>query len=468
MRRRLRRTRLRLTLAYTLSFGAILVAVAVVLWLIVSAASLQAIDAALRASVRPELDAIDHRHDPVPPGENLDRGSNLPDNAPNGTAIDAVFIAGNGVLANSPGALQDGRVVGVAQRLHGPGSTEIDTADLGGTRRVLVVDHRDSGGVSGVLVVSTALGPIDADRTTLALGLAIAVLALLAAAGGLGYALAGAALRPVRRIAATARELSEHDLHRRIDLGLPDDELGELEATFNAMLGRLEVGFEALRRFSADAAHELRSPLALMRSDIEVTLARPRNAEDYRRSLKTVLTETLQLSRLVERLLIVARAESGILRPSLEEVDLGDLVPECLERWQARAGGRGVKLSGTVSDRAQVSADPTMIRQVVDNLVENAVRHSPEGGEVSVVVECGGDGWSMTVDDAGEGVPQDVRETVFERFVRADSSRSRKGGGAGIGLALCRAIVVAHGGMIVAEASPQGGARFVARFPSPC
>jgi heavy metal sensor kinase len=460
MRHHIRRTRLRLALAYTLTFGAVLLAVMVALWTVVSTAALSAVDDRLQVQLGPVRDAIAHRFAATPAGEHLDRSANLPGTAADGTPIDAMYVAYDGVVASSPGAPRDRTVVAAAHDRDG-----LHSADVHGSVRTLVAAFSDGQGTDGVIVLTTSLTQYESDRVWLAAGLAVTVVLLMAAAGGLGYAIAGAALRPVRRIATTARDLSENDLHRRIDLDLPDDELGELGSTFNGMLERLEHSFEALRHFSADAAHELRTPLTLMRTEAEVTLSRPRSGAEYRTSLEGILGDVEHLSRLVERLLVVARADAGMLTPAAEDVDLADLVAECEARWRQPAAGRGAGIVMVVPPSARLRADAALLRQLLDNLVENAVRHSPAGGVVRITVQPRDDAWMLLVDDSGPGVPDDLRRRIFERFVRGDAGRSRQEGGAGLGLALCRAITEAHGGSVEVGRSDDGGARFEVILP---
>jgi heavy metal sensor kinase len=303
--------------------------------------------------------------------------------------------------------------------------------------------------------------------TLLILGLllAAAVVVLATVVSLLAYHLAGRALRPVRAIAATARDLSQRDLHRRLSLDLPPDELGELGETFNAMLARLDSAFTALQQFTADAAHELRAPLALLRAELEVSLRYPRSPSEYRASQQIALAEVERLNGIADQLLTLARADAGALRPDFEIVDLGDLAEETVERWRPLARSRGVDLSIEVPDEGSAPADPELLRHLLDNLLDNAVRHTPAGGAVLVSVASRDNAWEIVVSDTGPGIPAQQRASIFERFTRGDAARGRATGGAGLGLALCRVIAEVHGGSIVLDGDGPRGATFRVYLP---
>jgi len=292
-----------------------------------------------------------------------------------------------------------------------------------------------------------------------------AVMALLTLAGSLlGYLIAGRALRPVRVIAATARDISERDLHRRLDMTLPPDELGELGETFNQMLGRLDAAFTSLQRFTADAAHELRAPLAIMRSEVEVTLAQDRDTPEYRESLQSLAVEIERLARLADQLLVLARADAGELHPQLDPLDVADFLEEVVARWRPLAATRGLGLETHLPDSGRVRGDADLLRRVLDNLLDNAVKHSPTGGAIGVSASLSGGEWRVAVSDQGPGISPELRARLFERFARGDPARTRESGGAGLGLALAAAIITAHGGSLTVEDGP--GARFLLRLPA--
>ncbi|HYW27094.1 MAG TPA: ATP-binding protein, partial [Terriglobales bacterium] len=280
------------------------------------------------------------------------------------------------------------------------------------------------------------------------------------------FRLAGLALRPVHRLASLARTISERDLHQRVDGGVPDDELGELVRTFNGMLARLETGFEAQRTFTADASHELRAPIAVMRLELERGLSRARAADEYREVLQWVQDDVDHLGRIVEQLLLLTRADAGLLRPALQPVDAEDLLSEAAARWTDTARAKGVAIELDLSAPGPIPADPTLLRRVVYNLLDNAVRHAPAGSVVHLRASRNGGGLDVEVDDQGPGVAPEFRPRLFSRFGRADGARSGTGAGIGLGLALGAAIARAHGGWLELVDRDGPGAAFKLHLPA--
>jgi signal transduction histidine kinase len=226
------------------------------------------------------------------------------------------------------------------------------------------------------------------------------------------------------------------------------------------MLARLEASFESLRRFTADASHELRSPLALMRSELEGTLARSRTPAEYERVLRDLEAEVEHMSRMVDQLLMLARADAGALQPAATDLDVADFLHETAARWRPMADQRHVRLDVDAPDSGNVSADPDLLRRVMDNLIDNATRHSPAGTAVRLSGAPTAGGWSIEVHDEGPGIPAAARAALFERFARVDGARARDGGGAGLGLALSRAIAESHGGSLQLADQNGRGATF--------
>ena len=452
MRATLRQTRVRLALAYAGVFSIVAVFAAGALWLALARAEYAAIDEGLSAQAHSLVSTLAS-------GGKLDA---LGDAAP--AAI--LFNREGTVLERSATAPLQGDLLPLVQAAADSGEV-VRTQTLGDvTERVHATRVTLGPGSSGVLVVmrDATAAQQSVSRTLLALLAGIVV--LMVAATVIGYGLAASALRPVREIAAAARAFSDRDLHRRIELDLPPDELGELAETFNAMLERLETAFESLRRFTADAAHELRAPLTLIRTEAEVALARPRPAASYRGSLETIVDEAERLGRLADQLLMLARADAGALVPALATLDLATLIRETVARWQALAASRGLSIVVSDGTAGHVLGDADLLRRLFDNLIDNALRHSPEGGRVMVSTALAAGAWEVAVADEGPGVAPAMRSAVFERFTRADRARGRDTGGAGLGLALCAAIVQVHDGTIRLDESATTGARFVVRLPA--
>lgn len=336
----------------------------------------------------------------------------------------------------------------------------VTTSDGQTLRLVTMPVHRngEDGPIVGVLQFGLDHGELnevlDQVGSTL---MVVAPLALLAAAA-VGYVLAGRALAPVSAITRLAAAISGHDLHARLNLDLPDDELGQLARTFDGMLDRIEDAFERQRRFTGDAAHELRTPLSLLRSRFDQTMARPRTNAEYEETILEAQTDVARLTGLVNTLLTLARADAGQLSLEYAPIDLAESVVAVREQYEPLAEEAGVVL---VSDTAPTPlvADEDLLVQVLVNLVDNALKHTPPGGRVVLGCRREGPCVRLWVIDSGAGIPAEHQARVFDRFYRVDPGRSRAVGGAGLGLAICRSIAEAHGGTIGLSSRPGHGAR---------
>lgn len=283
--------------------------------------------------------------------------------------------------------------------------------------------------------------------------LAAILVAVVAAAGlGLGYAFSRLTLRPVRAIEQTARRISADTLGERIPVPAGRDELAALTVLLNQMFDRLEASFDQVRRFTADASHELKTPLALVRLNAEKL--RPRLAGDPEglSTLEDLLEEISQLHQIIESLLFLSRAESGALALKARRVEIPDFVRDLAEDAVALAQDRGVKFVVSDVPPGEISGEPTLLRQMFLNLVTNALAVTPPAGTIALGVAPTEGGWRFTLRDEGPGLPADQLERIFERFVRFDSPGGRTEiRGHGLGLAICRGIVRMHGGTIRAE-----------------
>ncbi|KRP68289.1 ATPase [Pseudomonas paralactis] len=276
----------------------------------------------------------------------------------------------------------------------------------------------------------------------------------------LGAWAARSGLRPLRRMGEVAASVSAHSLTQRLPQAQMPVELAELAQAFNAMLGRLDDAFQRLSAFSADIAHELRTPLSNLLTQTQVILTQPRPLEDYREALHSNLEELQWMAQLVNDMLYLAKADHGLLMPSREALDLGDEVDALLEFFTLLAEDAQVTLVREGS--APTMGDRGMLRRALSNLLDNALRFTPPGGEVRVRIEPG---VTLTVENTGEGIPAQLLPRLFDRFYRADPSR-RAGSSehAGLGLAITQSIVRAHGGKIYCE-SQAGWTRFVIELP---
>lgn len=276
-----------------------------------------------------------------------------------------------------------------------------------------------------------------------------------------GWWLTTRAIRPIEEIGATARRISDGDLSQRIPVA-GDSELADLAVVLNTTFSRLEQAFDRQRQFTADASHELRTPLTLMISEAQTTLARERSPEDYREALTGCLDAAQQMRRLTEALLELARSDGGS-SAARNAFDLSDCVREVAERFQPMLMERGLTLEMDLAP-AEIEGGVERFGLVVANLLSNAIHYNVAGGSVRLITRRTGDAAELVVEDTGIGIAPEDQQHVFERFFRADKSRSRIDGKFGLGLAICRAVVEADGGTIELESRVGKGSRFTVRY----
>jgi two-component system OmpR family sensor kinase len=281
-----------------------------------------------------------------------------------------------------------------------------------------------------------------------------------------GAFLAAGALRPIDKIVAMARRIGDATLGERLPHPGTRDEVGRLVTTLNEMLGRIERSVEPQRRFTADASHELRSPLSRLRAELDVALLRPRAAAEYEAVIRSSLDEVERLSRLTEALLTLARLDTGEDRDAVSApVALAPVVDEELRRLAPDAARRRVRIAHEPAPIAAVNVSPTALRLVVANLLDNAVKFSAPGGQVTVTSLRRDGHVLLTVSDTGPGIPPEERSRLFERFYRGSAAGSPDTPGVGLGLAICRSIVEANGGTITLDSAPGNGASFTVSLP---
>jgi heavy metal sensor kinase len=288
---------------------------------------------------------------------------------------------------------------------------------------------------------------------------------LLVAAGG-GYWLSRRALSPVDALVRTAREVSGTNLNSRLQKLETGDELQRLSDTLNEMLDRIESAFLRITQFTADASHELRTPVSLIRTEAELALRRSRGEAEYKESLRHILLEAERTTVLIEQLLSMARADSGRETLHLQPVDLRQTLRTLVDGWQQVATIRDLQFSASL-DAAEtfVMGDETLLRRLADILLDNAFKYTPSPGSVHLSLESKGESAVITVQDSGVGVAAEDQSKIFERFYRVDKARSRAQGGAGLGLAIAQWIVTQHRGSIAIESSPNHGATFRVELP---
>lgn len=312
--------------------------------------------------------------------------------------------------------------------------------------------------VIGANVVFPSLTEVRASVKGFGTAVAIATPALIVLLAVLVFLVVGRVLRPVEAIRARVAEIGAKELSQRVPDPGTDDEVGRLAGTMNEMLSRLEKSADRQRQFISDASHELRSPIASIRAQLEVSLAHPDSAA-WPTVAEGVLDENLRMERLVDDLLTIARADEGVILSHTERVDMGEVVRAEMERFDD-----GVSVQIADEEPIVVSGDALALRRVVRNLADNAHRHAASTVEISLSQVDGV--VSLTVDDDGNGVSPDERDLVFDRFTRLEEGRTRDAGGAGLGLAVVREIASSHRGSVSVADSPLGGARFVVNLPA--
>jgi two-component system OmpR family sensor kinase len=277
----------------------------------------------------------------------------------------------------------------------------------------------------------------------LALLTGLPLLLILSAAGG--YWLAGLSLTPVAAMSARAKEIGARNLHERLPVGPRRDEFADLATVLNELLGRVQAAFDAQTRFVAEASHELRTPVAVISGEAEHALSRDdRTAAELREAIGVIQAESLRLRGAIDDLFFLARADAGERQPRVEPMDLREVAETAVRAAQSRAPDRTFTLGA--SEAAPVNGDREMIRRVLDNLLDNAIKYSDAGGSVSIALARSNGSMIVDVRDAGPGVSEGSRERIFERFYRGDDARTRSDTGAGLGLAIARWVARAHGG----------------------
>lgn len=262
-----------------------------------------------------------------------------------------------------------------------------------------------------------------------------------------GYRIARHAIRPVEEIAATARGITSSNLRKRIRAEGYPSELASLAGTFNEMLDRLEESFDRISRFSADIAHDLRTPVHNIRGEAEVALARARTVDEYREVLESSLEESVRLSELIGDLLFLARAESPLSEVRRAPVDVCELLATVRDYYEASAANARISLVAEEAPELVTAAvDRSLMLRAVSNLVSNAIAHTPAGGRVTLTAKDEGAAIRIEVSDTGSGIPREALPRVFDRFFRVDPSRSKSSGGTGLGLAIVQSIMTLHGG----------------------
>jgi heavy metal sensor kinase len=308
----------------------------------------------------------------------------------------------------------------------------------------------------------------EADRTLRQLWMVLATAGpgALVITGGLGYLLARKALAPMERLHRLTEEITAEQLDRRLPVVNPNDELGRLASTINAMIGRLERSFIEIRRFTADASHELRTPLTAIRTETEVALRKPLTTSEYQHLLGSILEECDRLTRLTDQLLTLSRDDAGTAYPAAASVDVANLLAGVLETMQPLAEVKGLHVHAVGNGPVAVHGDEARLRQVFYNILDNAIKYTSAGGRIEIGLVHQRQEVVITIRDTGIGIPPEHLPRVFDRFYRVDKARSREQGGTGLGLSIARSIVAAHRGHIEIISTPGQGTRCIVSLPA--
>ena len=350
--------------------------------------------------------------------------------------------------------------------LRGSASFETSGPVHGSAWRMLTFAARDAR-MPYVVQVGMSLKSVTETLRRLVLTLIVSVPLLLAVLTVFGYFFIREAFQPVRRMVATVHGIRADDLSRRITDVESPDEIGELAATFNAMLGRIEHAFDEMRQFSSDAAHELKTPLTALRGEMEVALRKEREPAEYRTVLESGLEEAAKLERIVDDLLLLARTDAASGTPGNEPVAVDEVVLEAHEETRKLAERMGISLVLSDLDEVRIRGNALLLRRLLVNLIDNGIKYNRPGGNVSVTLglESEGNEARLVVEDTGIGIPAESLPHLFDRFYRVDKARSRDVGGTGLGLAIVKRVAEAHGGTVTAESTPGKGSRFTVVLP---
>jgi two-component system OmpR family sensor kinase len=340
-----------------------------------------------------------------------------------------------------------------------------------GSVRYLLTAVDSAGPVVGGLLVATPLRQASFGPTDLLRSMLFIAPIILLGAGLVGYWLAGTSLRPVEGIMDEVDAISDGtSLHRRLAVPLSGDEIARLAQTVNGMLARLERSFSSLHRFTADASHELKTPLQVLRAGVERALTHPGTPGEIIQSLDETLAQINQMTEMVENLLTLARADEGRAPLAVEESDVREVVADVAETAGMLGEDAGVSaVHAMPGSPVRLPIDRHRIREMLLNMVTNAIKYTPQGGTIALTLEEDADGVTFTVQDSGIGIAAGDLPHIFERFWRADQARSRTGArpGTGLGLAITKWIAEAHGGTIMVQSRPGRGSVFTVRLPKP-
>jgi heavy metal sensor kinase len=348
--------------------------------------------------------------------------------------------------------------------------------------RIITFPVSEKNHINKIVQVASSLEDVEDALNTLLLILIIAVpLALLVASLG-GQFLASKALKPVDHITQTARMITSQNLNQRITPPKVKDEISRLVETLNEMISRLDRSFRQVKQFSTDASHELKTPLTILKGEVEVALRKERVPHEYEQVLKSNLEEINRMSQIVEDLLLLSRADSGEIRLNKEDMNLNEILNELVAHMNVLAQSKNLRIeTSNHHEEIHIFGDPLRIRALFLNLIENGIKYTEEGGSIHILltkdtlVQDGKQSGraqgeqeefvKVIVSDTGIGIAREDQERIFDRFFRVDKARSREQGGSGLGLSICKWIVEAHRGKIEVESELGKGSSFIIKLP---
>ncbi len=448
--------RVRLTMWYSLVLLAALTLFGGGLWFVVSHSLMASLDDSLTAAAKGVQTVIKTEYKPAKPRHLGEELTEYVDATPEGNLMEIRDPEGRVIVSSQAVALARADAQADGFSVQSSGSRRYRTL------KTAVA----AGGGQYRLLVAAPLGPAEATlrRLRTLMLWSVPLVLLLASLGG--YWISRRALAPVDAMTDAARSIGIRNLSQRLAVPASGDELARLAETWNAMLARLESAVQRLSQFTADASHELRTPIALIRTTAELSLRRERSPETYREALNQIVHESERMTHLVEDLLLLARADAGLPALPLERIELTPVVRDVCRQSKVFAQERQLELSAEMPEQpVYVEANDPALRRLLLLLLDNAVKFTPAGGKITVTVGCDPAGSVVAVRDTGVGIPASALPHVFERFYRVDESRNRDAGGTGLGLSIAKWIAERHHASLEAESESGQGSTFRVRFP---
>jgi len=347
--------------------------------------------------------------------------------------------------------------------------------------RIITFPVKENDQVTNIIQVASSLQDVEDVLRTLVIILVITVPSILMIFSLGGQFLANKALKPVDRITQTARIITSQNLNQRIQTLKVKDEISRLIDTFNEMISRLDQSFRQIKQFTTDASHELKTPLTILKGEVEVGLRKKRLPHEYEQILQSNLEEINRMSKIVEDLLLLSKADIGEIRLIKEDIDLTRFITGLIEQMKILAQPKNIRIeTSNHQGEIHILGDPLRMRELFINLIENGIKYTEEGGSILITIAKETDDpfsplpphgkrkeafANVTVADTGIGIAKEDHEKIFNRFFRVDKARSREQGGSGLGLSICKWIVEAHQGEITVHSEPGKGSSFIVRLP---